>query len=88
MKFDIVPGDMIEWVYNSNKRRVDVNEQLYSTVMKQWVSIGRPALLIHIDEHTYSWLSPTGLFHARVDDTQPVGWGGTLLHPVVPHLCG
>jgi hypothetical protein len=63
------PGDMIEWAYTANDKVVRKDEELWSSTMIQWVPIGHPALLVHVDEHTYSWLTPKGLFHARVDDT-------------------
>jgi hypothetical protein len=63
------PGDLIEWVYKRNSQPVRENEQLWSTPMNRWIPIGvHPMMLISITDEFYSWLTPEGLFHARVDD--------------------
>ena len=63
------PGDMVEWVYQSTGKPVKKDEELYSTTMEDWVPIGAPVFLVAATDETFSWLTPKGLFHARVDDT-------------------
>jgi len=69
-KFDIKPGDLIEWVYKHNNELVIEHEILWSTIEKAWVPIGRN--LVHlctsVDGKTYSLLNEEGLFRAHVDD--------------------
>jgi hypothetical protein len=65
------PGDLIEWVYKSNYKSVRENDEFWSTPMQRWVPIGvQPMMLISITDEFYMWLTPTGLFRARVDDAQ------------------
>ena len=65
------PGDLFDWAYKYNNERVRENEQLWSSTMNQWVPIGgpEPMLCIGITDEMIVWLSASGLFHARVDDT-------------------
>ena len=66
------PGDLIEWVYKSNREVVVSGEELWSTPLERWVPIGSEQvhLLISITDETIVWLNSKGLFHARVDDTE------------------
>ena len=64
------PGDMIEWVYHSTGEPVKKDEKLWSNTMKRWVPIGAPALLISVTDEICAWLTPEGVFHARVDDAR------------------
>lgn len=65
---NIVPGDMIEWVYEYNNAVVDKNENLWSSTMNQFIPIGAPSLLISVTEDKFSFLSEKGLFHALRTD--------------------
>lgn len=66
----MVPGDLIEWFYESSREVVDRSEELWSSLLKQWVPIGSSHVhtLVSIDKEQISWLNEKGLFHARVDD--------------------
>jgi hypothetical protein len=77
---------MIEWVYKRTDKVVVTDEELWSDPMQKWVPIGHPALLNHVDKTTYTWLTPKGLFHARVDAADGNGDGDVLLE-VVPREC-
>ena len=81
------PGDLIEWIYKSNSKVVNLNENLWSSLMKQWVPIGEKSLLISITDVEYVWLCSKGLFRAHVDDAQegPHGNGEVA---VVPRASG
>jgi len=70
-KFNIKPGDLIEWVYMRNNKLVDENEIFWSSIEKRYVSIDRELvhMCISVDDETYSWLNENGLFRAHVDDT-------------------
>lgn len=57
-----VPGDLIEWVYNSSNVVVSEDEIFWSSTMNQFVPIGCPALLISYTGDKCSWLSKKGLF--------------------------
>ena len=78
---NIVPGDVIEWVYKFDGVAVLSNEELWSSTMECWVPIGGTALLISVDDETYSWLGPEGFLRARADDT--LGSKHVLLHVAV-----
>jgi len=68
-KFDIKPGDLIEWMYKCNDELVDEHKELYSSIEKRWVPIGRELVhvCISIDDETISWLNEKGLFRAHVN---------------------
>ena len=74
MKLDLKPGDLFDWVYKSANEPVLPNEELWSSLMDQWVPIDgpEPMLCIGITDEVIVWLSAKGLFHARVDDTNPL----------------
>jgi hypothetical protein len=79
------PGDLIEWVY-SNSQPVLEDEKLWSTPMNRWVQIGvHPMMLISMTDELYVWLTPDGLFNARVADT-----GGVIAgeYGVFPRVVG
>jgi hypothetical protein len=62
------PGDLIKWVYRNNSQPVNEDVKLWFTPMQRLVPIGvHPAILISITDKLYMWLTPDGLFHARVD---------------------
>lgn len=67
------PSDMIEWTYKRNGRRVINREQLWSTLMKQWVPIGSGPIhtLISIDGERITWMNEEGCFCACMDDFEP-----------------
>ena len=69
----MVPGNIIEWTYKRNGRRVINREQLWSTLMKRWVPIGSSLVhtLVSIDGERISWLNEEGCFYAHVDDLEP-----------------
>jgi hypothetical protein len=69
----MLPGDMIEWVYVDTGDVVDINEKLWSCTMSTWAPVGRPSLLISIDEKIYSWLTSIGIFHALMSDVYSEG---------------
>jgi len=80
------PGDLIKWVYKRGSRPVRKDAELWSTPMNCWVPIGvQPVILISITDEFYIWLTPDGLFHARVSD-KPAGdnyWGENIVVPRV-----
>jgi len=57
-KFDIKPGDLIEWVYEGERiiKRIVTDETLWSTIENRYVSIGSKCfhLCIYNDGETYS----------------------------------
>lgn len=82
---EMVPGDLIEWVYKSSHMVVDKDEEMWSTLMHDWVPIGSGLVhtLISIDNEQITWMNEEGLFHARTDDAWVVArWGNsiTLFH--------
>ncbi len=83
------PGDLIEWVYKSNREVVVSGEELWSTPLERWVPIGSEQvhLLISITDETIVWLNDKGLFHAHVNDAAR-GLALPLLIQVVPHARG
>ena len=85
----MIPGDLIEWTYKRNGRRVINREQLWSTLMKRWVPIGSSLVhtLVSIDGEQITWMNEEGLFRARVDDTQNAFWMSGA-ETVVPRACG
>ena len=76
------PGDLIEWVYKQDGNIVLEREILWSSLMKRYVPIGSGHVhaLISIDSEQITWMNEEGLFHARMDDTQP----RSALFPPVP----
>jgi hypothetical protein len=64
------PGDLIEWYYKVSDETVDINEKLWSSIMKKWIPIGIVSMFLHYDhnEETYSWLNSKGYFCAYIDD--------------------
>ena len=78
----MVPGNIIEWVYKQTDELITERETLWSTPMKRWVPIGSGFIhtLISIDSEQITWMNEEGLFHARMDDTQP----RSALFPPVP----
>ena len=85
----MIPGDLIEWTYKRNGRRVINREQLWSTLMKRWVPIGSSLVhtLVSIDGEQITWMNEEGLFRARVDDTCGEGQYGEFRR-VIPRACG
>ena len=85
----LTPGDLFDWVYKSANDPVLPNEELWSSLMKQYVRIGgpEPMLCIGITDEVIVWLSAKGLFHAHVDDTQALGAADIDLE-VVPRARG
>jgi len=83
--FDFKPGDLIVWVHAYNNELVLNNEELWSTIERHYVPIGRNLvhMCISVNNETYSWLNVEGLFTARVDDTRLV-IGGRWRPTVVP----
>ncbi len=65
----MLPGDLIEWLYQRDRRAVPPTEQLWSEPMQQWVPIGGRMLLVSIDDKQISWLHSTGLYFADITDT-------------------
>lgn len=62
------PGDIIRWVYRATRAHVYV-DALWSSSMRQWCPIHKYALLVHIDEQSYTWLSSDGrVFNALTGD--------------------
>lgn len=66
----MVPGDLIEWVYDGTDIPVACNEEVYSSTMKTYVPVGSDMvhMLMHRDGETYYWLNQMGLFYAGEDD--------------------
>lgn len=66
----MVPGDVIEWVYEDSGQIVIIIEELWSMDMNKWVSIGSDLIhmLVSIDEKRICWMNEEGLFHICVDD--------------------
>jgi hypothetical protein len=63
------PGDLIEWMYESDSQPVHKGTRLWSRPMNRWIAIDvYPAVLVSITDEFYSWLMPDGLFNACVDD--------------------
>jgi hypothetical protein len=62
------PGDLIEWYYNSPKKLVIQTEQLWSSLMQQWIPIGIISTLLYQDKETYGWTNSKGCFCARMND--------------------
>jgi hypothetical protein len=63
------PGDLIEWFYRCDDCAVLVNEQLWSSTMRDWVPICGVNLLIGTADGTLTWLHSTGgMYRARTDD--------------------
>lgn len=73
MNFEMVPGDIIEWTYIDSTLVVDNDEELWSSLMKKWVSVGSSIVhvLVSIDEKRMSWVNLSGTFCARVSDKCP-----------------
>ena len=71
MKLDLKPGDLFDWVYKSANEPVLPNEELWSSLMDQWVPIDgpEPMLCIGIMDEVFVWLSVKGLFLAHPDDS-------------------
>jgi plastocyanin len=85
----IRPGDLIEWVYESDSHQpVFEDEMHWSTPMNRWIPIGvQPAILISITDEFYFWLTFEGMYNARVDDTlKATAITGSLT--VVPRVVG
>jgi len=61
----VKPGDLIEWVYTSDNNVVVTNEEIWSSVMKEYVLIGGAHLLVSHRDGILSWL-PLGVRHARL----------------------
>jgi len=76
-KFDIKPGDLIEWVYAYDNELVVEDEELWSRIEKRYVPIGRNLvhLCISVENSVYSWLNEKGLFRAHMNDTQTFRYG-------------
>jgi hypothetical protein len=72
-KIVIKPGDLIEWAYEATDRPVSVDERLWSTPLQRYVPIGSDMIhmLVAVDSDHIMWFNSRGLFHARVDDTEP-----------------
>lgn len=85
----MVPGGIIEWAYKSSNKVVNEDEELWSTLMKQWVPIGSKLIhiLVSIDGKKITWLNEKGCFHARVNDTGLTDHTGRLFG-VLPRACG
>lgn len=66
----MVPGDLIEWVYEYDDQIVIEDEDVWSTTMQRYVSIGSKFIhvLISIDDEHMSWMNVEGLFHVDVND--------------------
>jgi len=75
-KFDIKPGDLIEWTYKYNNKLVVENEILWSSIEKRYIPIGSKYvhMCIDLNDETYSWLNEKGLFRACVDDMPGHGY--------------
>lgn len=67
------PGELIEWMFESSREVVAKDEELWSSLLKQWVPIGSGLVhtLISIDSEQIMWMNEEGLFRARVDDVVP-----------------
>ena len=82
----IKPGDIIEWFYGYDQRRVDDRELCYSNTMTQWIPIGGSMLCVGVADGVIFFLRKEGLFHARADET--AGWGTARGEgAVVPRAC-
>jgi hypothetical protein len=64
------PGDLIEWHYQSNDDDVQVvqDEELWSSLMKQWVPIRVVSTLLYRNNEIYIWINSKGLFFAHTSD--------------------
>lgn len=65
---DVVPGDMIEWMYESTNDDPDKGTFLRSTLTNTWCPVSGRALLVTIDDEKYSCLTEHGTFSACFDD--------------------
>jgi len=70
-KFDINPGDLIEWTYSYNNKLVVKYETLWSTIENKFVPIGSEMIhaCVACDSIAYAWYNKKGLFRARFSDT-------------------
>jgi len=70
-KFNIKPGDLIEWVYKDNNQLVWENQTLYSSIEQRYVPIGSKYvhMCIFYDGETYLWLNEEGFFSAKTNDS-------------------
>jgi len=64
----VKPGDLIEWVYTTNKQVVEPFEKVWSSTMAQWVTVVGLNLLISHVHGVLTWMNDGRLFHARRDD--------------------
>lgn len=80
------PGDIIEWVYVTDKKIVDHDEWCYSS-MKDKIQIGGRMLLISIVDNHISFLRKEGMFHTTINEIRRPAWrtsGGKL---IISHSC-
>ena len=50
--------------------------------MRRWVPIGEPALLVSVTDETYAWLTPEGVFNARVNDNMMPGYNVAVVRVI------
>lgn len=84
----MVPGDIIEWIYEGTHMKVGQNATLWSSKMKYWAMVGsqHTHVLVSINGEQITWMNDHGLFVARRGDTQQIHSIGfvTSSHPIVP----
>lgn len=67
---EMVPGDLIGWVYRNSNNLVNNYERLWLTMTQSWAPIGSSLthVLVSIDGEQISWLNEDGLFNVRVGE--------------------
>jgi hypothetical protein len=72
VKWDVKPGDLIEWVYSTNRETVSNHCTIWSSTMKERINISNEMLLISYADGVWSAFREGRFIHARVDERQEI----------------